>query len=142
MTDSSRDRPARIEDITDAATAMPDVVRAETNGRPSYSVDGKVFVFHREPRKDAFDPETGERYDDVIAFYVADLDTKDALVNDEGTPWFTTPHWNGYRAVLLRGSPGSASARRRPGSTAGPAEHAGAGAGYRRGRTTRSRGRR
>jgi hypothetical protein len=104
VTDSSRDRPARIEDITDAATAMPDVVRAETNGRPSYSVDGKVFVFHREPRKDAFDPETGERYDDVIAFYVADLDTKDALVNDEGTPWFTTPHWNGYRAVLLRGS--------------------------------------
>ena len=83
---------------------MPDVVGNEKDGRPSYAVDGKTFVFHREPRKDAFDPETGERYDDVIAFSVADLDTKDALVNDEGTPWFTTPHWNGYRAVLLRGS--------------------------------------
>ena len=82
--------------------AMPDVERRESDGRPSYAVDGKVFVFHREPRPDAVDPGTGERYDDVIAFYVADLDTKDALVNDEGTPWFTTPHWNGYRAVLLR----------------------------------------
>jgi hypothetical protein len=83
---------------------MPDVVRGGEDDLPSYAVDGKTFLFHREPRKDAVDPETGERYDDVIAFWVADLDTKDALVSDEGTPWFTTPHWNGYRAVLLRGS--------------------------------------
>ena len=33
---------------------------------PVYQVGGKSFVFFRTPRPDAFDPETGERYDDVI----------------------------------------------------------------------------
>jgi hypothetical protein len=100
----ARSRRARLADLAEAALALPDVVRGGDDDLPSYAVDGKTFVFHREPRKDAVDPQTGERYDDVIAFWVADLDTKDALVNDERRPWFTTPHWNGYRAVLLRAS--------------------------------------
>ena len=24
------------------------------------------------------------------------------MVSDPDSPWFTTPHWNGYNAVLLR----------------------------------------
>ena len=39
--------------------------------------------------------------EDVIAFHVGDLADKEALVQADG-PFFTTPHWNGYRAVLLR----------------------------------------
>ena len=70
-------------------------------GLPSYSVGGRAFVFFREPRKDALDPETGERMEDVIVFHVGDLADKEALVQADG-PFFTTPHWNGYRAVLLR----------------------------------------
>lgn len=34
----------------------------------SVAVRRKSFVFFRNPRSDALDPETGERYDDVIAF--------------------------------------------------------------------------
>ncbi|MBL7259497.1 MmcQ/YjbR family DNA-binding protein [Actinoplanes sp. LDG1-01] len=79
---------------------MPDVVVSEGD-YPGFAVGGKAFIFFREPRKDAVDPETGERYPDVIAFHVESEDDKQALVLDESTPFFTTPHWNGYRAVLL-----------------------------------------
>ena len=36
-----------------------------------------------------------------MAFHCTAED-KEALVGDPGSPWFTTPHWNGYSAVLLR----------------------------------------
>lgn len=82
--------------------ALPQVESSTSGaGLPSYSVGGRAFVFFREPRKDALDPETGERMQDVIVFHVGDLADKEALVQADG-PFFTTPHWNGYRAVLLR----------------------------------------
>jgi hypothetical protein len=39
--------------------------------------------------------------EDVLVFYTVDLGDKDALVEAEG-PFFTTPHWDGYKGVLLR----------------------------------------
>jgi len=95
------DRPARVEDIHELATALPDVVVGGDAERPAFAVGSKTFVFFRAPRKDAFDPESGEPYTDVIAFYVESEAEKQALVQDESTPFFTTPHWNGYLAVLL-----------------------------------------
>ena len=51
---------------------MPHVTVVEgTKGRPVYQVGQKSFVFFRNARPDAFDPETGERYDDVIVIWVA-----------------------------------------------------------------------
>lgn len=97
------ERPARVEDIRTLATALPDVVVSGDDARPGFAVGGKTFVFFRGPRKDAVDPETGERYEDVIAFHVESEADKQALVLDESTPFFTTPHWNGYNAVLLLG---------------------------------------
>jgi len=72
--------------------------------RPVYQVGGKSFIFFRNPRPDAVDPETGERYTDVIVFWVAAEEDKHALVQDETSPFFTTPHFNGHLSVLLRGS--------------------------------------
>ena len=72
--------------------------------RPVYQVGGKSFVFFRNPRPDATDPATGERYDDVICVWVPAEDDKEALVQDEGSPWFTTPHFNGHLSVLVRES--------------------------------------
>ena len=71
-------------------------------GRPTYAGHGKMFCFHRGPRDDASDPETGERMEDVFAFRVADLDVKELILADDRGIFFTTPHWNGYAAVLLR----------------------------------------
>lgn len=52
---------------------------------------------------DAAGPETGERYDDVIAFWVASEDDMQALLADDSFPFFTTPHFDGHLSVLVRG---------------------------------------
>jgi hypothetical protein len=53
---------------------------------------------------DAVDPHTGERYADVIVFWVGSEEDKHALVQDTTSPFFTTPHFDGHLSVLLRGS--------------------------------------
>lgn len=100
----TRNRKARVDDVHETALAMPHVTVDGTSGRPVYQVGGKSFVFFRTRRPDAFDPETGERYDDVIVIWVADEGEKAALVEDPSTPFFTTPHFDGHPSVLLRGS--------------------------------------
>ena len=94
---------ARVEDVHEFARAMPHVTMwAGRPDRPVYQVGGKSFVFFRTPRRDAFDPDTGERYPDVIVFWVPTDADKQALVQDESTPFFTTPHFNGHLSVLVR----------------------------------------
>lgn len=97
------DRAARIEDVHELARAMPHVtVYPGTEDRPVYQVGGKSFIFFRTPRPDAVDPDTGERYPDVIVFWVASEEDKQALVRDETSPFFTTAHFDGHMSVLLR----------------------------------------
>ena len=45
---------------------------------------------------------TGERYDDVIVFWVGDEADKQSLIDDQDTPFFTTAHFDGHPSVLLR----------------------------------------
>jgi hypothetical protein len=98
-----RDRPATVADVHELALAMPHVkVYDEAAANPVYQVGGKSFVFFRNPRPDAVDPETGERYADVIVFWVESDADKQALVQDEASPFFTTPHFDGHRSVLVR----------------------------------------
>jgi hypothetical protein len=96
-------RRARVEDVHEVAAGMPFVTVEEIGpGRPVYQVGRKSFVFFRNPRPDAVDPDTGERYDDVIVFWVGSEADKQALVQDDGMPFFTTPHFDGHLSVLLR----------------------------------------
>lgn len=96
---------ARIEDVHELASGMPYVtVERGPRGNPVYQVGGKSFVFFRTPRPDAVDPETGERYTDVIIFWVASESDKQSLVQDQASPFFTTPHFDGHPSVLLRAS--------------------------------------
>ena len=103
----SRDdhRPALVEDVHELALDLPYVtVEYGTDGNPVYQVGGKSFIFFRNPRPDAVDPDTGERYADVIVFWVESEADKQALVQDEALPFFTTAHFNGHPSVLLRAS--------------------------------------
>ena len=90
-----------MADVHELAASMPGAKRAP-GGKVVYQVSGRSFVFFRNPRPDAVDPETGERYDDVIVFWVESEEAKEALVLDESTPFFTTPHFDGHPSVLLR----------------------------------------
>ena len=98
-------RRATVDDVHDLASAMPYVTTQNgPAGNPVYQVAGKSFVFFRNPRPDAIDPATGERYDDVIVLWVPDESDKQAMVQDESTPYFTTPHFDGHPSVLVRAS--------------------------------------
>ena len=67
----------------------------DEDGRFSFEVRGKTFCFHRRPRKDA-------PFDDVLVFRVDGPETKELLLADPRGIFFTTPHWHGYPAVLMR----------------------------------------
>jgi len=100
-----RSRKASVSDVHALAAAMPHVTVDQVSpDNPVYQVGGKSFVFFRNPRPDAVDPETGERYTDVIVFWVPDEMDKQALVDDDQNPFFSTPHFAGHPSVLLRAS--------------------------------------
>src|SRR3954447_22934892 len=100
-----RSRRARVEDVHEIAAGMPYVtVERGSNGNAVYQVGQKSFVFFRNPRPDAVDPDSGERYPDVIVIWVGSEEEKSALVEDPTTPFFTTPHFNGHLSVLVRAS--------------------------------------
>jgi hypothetical protein len=96
-------RPATVDDIHDIARSLPGVTVAD--GRSTvYQVSRRSFIFFRNPRPDAFDPHTGERYTDVIVFWVDSELEKEAILADASLPFFTTPHFDGHPSVLLRAS--------------------------------------
>jgi hypothetical protein len=99
------DRQARVEDVHERALGLPHVTVVHgARGNPVYQVGGRSFVFFRTPRPDAVDPETGESLRDVIVFWVESEADKQALVQDQTTPFFTTPHFDGHNSVLVQAS--------------------------------------
>ena len=97
------DLVATMRDLDRLALAMPQTTKTVSDdGRPAYHVHGKLYCFHRGRRPDAVDPETGERMTDVLMFRVAGLDVKELMLADDRGVFFTTPHFNGYPAVLMR----------------------------------------
>lgn len=96
-------RPARVEDVHELAKGMPHVtVIVGGRGNSIYQVGGRSFVFFRTPRPDAVDPVTGQRYPDVIMFWVGSESDKLALLQDPTSPFFTTSHFDGHPSVLVR----------------------------------------
>jgi hypothetical protein len=92
-----------MADLDELALSLPQTTKeVSDDGRPSYLAHGKMFCFHRGRRPDAIDPDTGERLEDVLMFRVADLDVKELLLADDRGVFFTTPHFDGYSAVLMR----------------------------------------
>ena len=92
-----------MADLDSLALSMPLTTKdVSGDGRPSYLVHGKLFCCHRSRRRDAIDSQTGERLDDVLMFRVADVGIKELMVADDRGVFFTTPHFDGYPAILMR----------------------------------------
>ncbi|WP_284550453.1 MmcQ/YjbR family DNA-binding protein [Aestuariimicrobium sp. T2.26MG-19.2B] len=96
-------RGSTVADIERIAGSLPEAVRGGSDELPSWAVHGKTFIFFREPRPDAVDG-SGDRLTDVICIRTHGADDKQALLDDDQNPFFTTPHFNGYPAVLVRTS--------------------------------------
>ena len=98
-------RPATVNDIHEIARGLPGVTLGGARGRSQptvYQVSRRSFIFFRNPRPDAVDPDTGERYADVIVFWVESELEKEAILADGSLPFFTTPHFAGHPSVLVR----------------------------------------
>lgn len=94
---------ATFEQLDAHARSLPEVTaKLSRDGRPEYLVRGKRFLCLRGRRKDAIDPQTGEPMDDVLMIRTPDVDAKHARLAEPTLPLFTTPHFDGYAAVLLR----------------------------------------
>ena len=92
-----------MADLDALALGLPETTKdVSDDGRPSYLAAGKTFCFHRRQRPDAVDPATGERLDDVLMFRVDGQESKELVLADPRGLFFTTPHFNGYPAVLIR----------------------------------------
>ena len=99
---TARSRAAVPSDVRDLALRMPFTREVPgSQGRPVFQVGGRSFVFFRNPRPDAVAAD-GERMADVVVFWVGSEEDKQSLVQDETSPFFTTPHFDGHPSVLLR----------------------------------------
>jgi hypothetical protein len=102
-------RRARPEDVDEICAELPETELTTSWGDlPTWKVPrgdkGKGFLLYRAPHKSAVDPVTGEMYDDLLVVMTPTAVEKNALVEDEATPFFTVPHFNGYNAVLVQQS--------------------------------------
>jgi hypothetical protein len=101
----SDQRPASVADLHEIAAGLPGTILVRgSSENPIYQVGRKSFVFFRNPRPDAVDPSTGERYDDVIVVWVESEAEKRYLLQDRTLLFFTTSHFDGHPSVLVRAS--------------------------------------
>jgi hypothetical protein len=90
-------------DVEKVALSMPRAVKElRDDDRPAYLIDHKLFCFHRTQRKDAVDPATGERLNDVLVFRVANEEMKAMWLAARPEVYFTTDHFNGHASILTR----------------------------------------
>lgn len=82
---------------------LPETVVAPSyGGYPALRVNGKLMGRLRFESADDIDPTTGARNGEVLMLKVADLGEKEALLASDPGAYFTTPHYDGYAAVLVR----------------------------------------
>ena len=94
---------AEWDDVRRIALALPETSERPAYGNTAWRVRDKIFVWERPLRpKEASD--LGERAPSgpILAVRVEDLRVKEALLQDDPETFFTTPHFDGYAAVLIR----------------------------------------
>ena len=90
---------ATFDDVRRVAQQFPEVEEAPSyNGMPALKVRGKSFcrVWGENEHK-----RNGVGGTQVIVLF-CDIEEKDALIENSGGVLFTTPHYDGYPALLVR----------------------------------------
>jgi hypothetical protein len=91
------------DDVRRIALALPDTSERSSHDLASWRVRDKLFVWERPLRQADLhalgnDPPTGP----ILGARVEHLFAKEALLAAEPDVFFTTPHFDGYAAVLVR----------------------------------------
>lgn len=94
---------ATWEDVRRIALALPETSEQSSWGSPHWRVKDKGFVWERPLRRADLDALGDDAPDGpILGIRVADVGVKEALVADDPAVFFTTPHFDGYPAVLVR----------------------------------------
>src|SRR6266568_2450938 len=94
---------ATWDDVRRIALALPESSERLSRGLRQWRVKDKLFVWERPLRRKEID-SLGERAPDgpILAARVEHLGAKEALLADDPRVYFTTPHFDGYPAILVR----------------------------------------
>jgi hypothetical protein len=85
------------------ALALPGVVEAISHGSAAWKVHKKLFVWERPLRKsDLAALGDAAPAGAILGVRTADLEMKEALLRSDPHAIFTTPHFDGYSAVLVQ----------------------------------------
>jgi hypothetical protein len=91
------------DDVRRLALTLPETAERESRGNLQWVVKSKLFVWERPLRKsDLLALGAGAPEGPVLGVMVADLHDKEALISEDPSVYFTTPHFDGYAAVLVQ----------------------------------------
>jgi hypothetical protein len=94
---------ATWDDVRRIALALPETSERESRGNPQWRVRDKLFVWDRPLRRSDLDA-LGEDAPEgpILGARVEHEGAKRALLADPSGAFFTTPHFDGYPAILVR----------------------------------------
>jgi hypothetical protein len=94
---------ATWEDVRRIALALPETSEGESRGLPRWVVKDKLFVWERPLRRGDLEALGDDAPDGaILGARVEHLGAKEALLADASGVFFTTPHFDGYPAILVR----------------------------------------
>ena len=94
---------ATWDDVRRIALALPDTTEGTTHGQMSWQVRSKGFVWERPLRaSDLRALGDAAPTGSILGARVEHLGAKEALLAEDPGVFFTTPHFDGFAAVLVR----------------------------------------
>jgi hypothetical protein len=91
------------EDVVRIALALPETDERLSRGLRQWRVKDKLFVWERPLRPKEIDALGADAPDGpILGARVEHLVAKEALRADDPRVYFTTPHFDGYAAILVR----------------------------------------
>ena len=94
---------ASWDDVARIALGLPETSEADSRGLRQWKVRDKGFVWERPLRRADLEALGVDAPDGpILGARVEHLGAKEALLADDPNVFFTTPHFEGYPAVLVR----------------------------------------
>ena len=94
---------ATWDDVRRLALALPETDERESRGSRQWRVKDKLFVWERPLRgTDIAALGDAAPQGEILGARVEHLVAKEALLADESGVYFTTPHFDGYPAILIQ----------------------------------------
>jgi hypothetical protein len=92
-----------FDDVRRIALALPEATETLSRGHAQWRVKDKNFVWERPLRRSDLEA-LGDAAPDgpILGVRTEHLMAKDAMLADDPEVFFTTPHFDGYPAVLVR----------------------------------------